>query len=150
MFCAQCGTENNNANQFCSHCGEVQRATTVGDVVAKCANCGYVGGPQKARGLLPVILVWLVAPFAFFVPVIYFVTTHKYKCAKCASTFIGLRNHDGVFVAQHGNSRIANFFIVLLIIAVCGIFLSVLFAGLNNQQQRDDVLKKERVITNVK
>lgn len=143
MFCHNCGTKIEDGAKFCHGCGN-QPATTsatttttdnitpnptiatnaeTSKVIIKCGNCAYMGEGEKARSIIGQILAWLCVFFAPIITIIYFVATHKYKCPKCKSTFVGVRNKEGVFVSPAGGGK------RVVIILVC-ILIGVAFIGL--------------------
>ncbi len=103
----------------------------------KCGNCGYVGEGQLARRLVSQILAWCCVFFAPLITIIYYLGTHKYKCPKCSSTFVGVKNVEGAFVGQRSGSRTATIVLVIIVgIAIIGILSSVVLASLNAARQK--------------
>ena len=150
MFCENCGTKIEEGAQFCQNCG---KSTSVGAKSAvasidpknvklelgatiKCGNCEYIGSPEKARSPFFVVLAWICVVFAPLITIIYFVATHKYRCPKCKSTFLGLKNKEGAFVAQRGSNALGIFLIILVGIAIIGILSSVVLASLNSAREK--------------
>jgi hypothetical protein len=147
MFCTNCGAKNEEGTKFCQNCGEsttgVSKVTTatatapnlnIGAVV-KCGNCGYVGAPENGRSTVGVILAWLCVFFTPFITLIYFAVTHKYKCPKCKSTFLGIKNKEGVFKEQK-RSGVFIALTVLVVIAVVGILAGIVLASLNSAREQ--------------
>ncbi len=99
----------------------------------KCGNCDYIGPGEKNRSLLAVILAWLCLPVAPIVTLIYFIATHTWRCPKCKSTFLGVKNKYGVYAGQMGGGArwVLIFVFVLITIALVGILSSVVLASLN-------------------
>jgi|GEM_PF-6910034 len=154
MFCKKCGKEIKSGAKFCSICGvEVENATPVSSAtdlappfavtadpkpVVKCGNCGYVGVGESARKIVITVMAWLVVLVAPLITILYFVGTHKYRCPKCRSTFLGIQNKDGMFVGQRGGAGrvVYAIFLVLFGIAVMGILSSVILATLNSAREK--------------
>ena len=159
MFCSNCGNKLVMGTKFCGSCGknviseksneqqpqlsgqeeslkEKQHIVDANNskAVIKCGNCGFVGQGEPARRLVYKILAWSVVWFAPLLTLLYFLATHKYRCPKCKSTFLGVKNKEGIFVGQRGGgSRWAIIVIVLLVgIAVIGILASIVLASLNS------------------
>ena len=112
MHCTNCGTEVTDRATFCRSCGApIGAATTQVATIAavpphisasykskpiiKCGNCGHVGEGERARRLVFTVLAWLCVVFAPLITIIYFVGTYKYRCPKCKSTFLGIKNNEG-------------------------------------------------------
>lgn len=146
MFCEHCGTKMEEGAQFCPSCGKstsespkaVAAVAASGDsslAIIKCGNCHYEGPAEKARNVASMILAWLCIFFAPIITLIYFAVTHKYRCPKCKSTFLGVKNKEGNFVAQ-GKSPVMIFVWVLVGIAIIGILASVVLASLNTAREK--------------
>jgi type II secretory pathway pseudopilin PulG len=99
----------------------------------KCGNCGYIGPGEKNRSLFAVILAWICIIIAPIITLIYFVATHTWKCPKCKSTFVGVKNKKGIYAGQlDGGVRwVLIILFVIIGIAVFGILSSVVLASLN-------------------
>lgn len=150
MYCENCGTKIEEGAQFCQNCGKPTSAETKSSVInngiensklessatIKCGSCGYVGAPEKARNPFFVVLAWLCVVFAPLITIIYFVATHKYRCPKCKSTFLGIKNKEGAFVGQRGNNALGIFLVILVAIAIIGILSSVVLASLNAAREK--------------
>lgn len=149
MHCKHCGNKMNEGARFCTSCGKESAATTQGEntvaaassseaeAIIKCGNCGFIGPGEHARNLFFTILAWLCVVFAPLITIIYFVATSKYRCPKCKSTFLGVKNKDGVFVGRNGGSRIAVIVIAIILgIAILGILSSVVLASLNSARMK--------------
>ncbi len=153
MFCEHCGNKIDENAQFCQSCGKKTLGTakavsptvapsnpTEGksEAIIKCGNCDYVGHGEPARTMGGMILAWLCVFFAPLITIIYFVVTHKYKCPKCKSTFLGVKNKEGVFTGQRGGAKspIMIFVWVLVGIAIIGILLSIVLASLNTAREK--------------
>lgn len=101
----------------------------------KCGNCGYEGPGEKARSKLGIILAWIGFFISWFITAAYFLFTHAYRCPKCKSTFVGVKNKKGELVSQQRNIVVVIIVLILtlfLSIAVIGIFSSVVLASLNS------------------
>lgn len=157
MFCKNCGNKIEENSKFCGGCGkkttievnsvleknkdnesndfiEVEKEATI-----KCGNCEYIGNGQKARSTWAIVLAWLCVVFAPMVTIIYYLATSKYKCPKCKSTFLGIKNEEGKFVGQRGSagSRIALIIVCIFVgIAIIGILASVVLASLNSARSK--------------
>lgn len=158
MTCKNCGNELPEGAKFCNKCGTEAKTHThegataaaiavpldsapiveKGEAIVKCGNCNYIGPGEKNRSLAATILAWLCVCFAPMITIIYFLATHKYRCPKCKSTFLGIKNKDGVFAGQRGGAaRGVMIIIVLLVgIAIIGILSSVVLASLNTARQK--------------
>jgi predicted RNA-binding Zn-ribbon protein involved in translation (DUF1610 family) len=156
MHCTNCGAQLNQGAQFCKSCGKPVvsapyagvAATTVvapsvpiahtSGVIIKCGNCGYIGEGEKARKLVFTILAWMCVVFAPLITALYFVGTHKYRCPKCKSTFIGIRNKEGVFTGQRGGaSKVVTAILLILVgLAITGILASIVLVSLNDARQK--------------
>jgi len=156
MFCSNCGNKLLEGAKFCGGCGksmasketdkqqaelnspkEISKESTYqsnSKAIIKCGNCGFVGQGEPARRLVFKILAWSVVWFAPLLTLLYFLATHKYRCPKCKSTFLGVKNDQGVFIGQKGGgSRWAIIIVVLIVgIAVIGILASIVLASLNS------------------
>lgn len=161
MFCENCGTKIEGKAEFCHNCGRPTSGTTQPvsatdktsnhteiklEKIIKCGNCDYVGPGEPARSMWAKILAWLCVFFAPIVTIIYFVATHKYRCPKCKSTFLGIKNKDGAFVGQKGGAKSPVMILiwVLVGIAIIGILSSVVLASLNTAREK---AKKAQGIT---
>lgn len=152
MFCTTCGTELKQGAKFCSKCGnaiglptEAELPNTTQKVsveqdsqgIIKCGNCDYMGPGEPARSWLGVVLAWLCVIFAPLITIIYFLATSKYRCPKCKSTFIGVKNKDGVFSGQKGGNRVVLWIVgILLGIAVLGIMASIVLVSLSSAREK--------------
>lgn len=153
MFCAKCGTQSNQDAKFCGKCGDAIAApektalsNTEKEVlvkedsrgIIKCGNCDYVGSGESARSWLGVILAWLCVVFAPLITIIYFVATSKYRCPKCKSTFVGVKNKEGVFAGQRSGAKspVMIFVWILLAIAVIGILASIVLVSLSSAREK--------------
>jgi len=138
MFCEKCGNKLPSDAEFCNKCGtkvevgsskknlktamdDVSEDKTPieygGNAVIKCGNCGYIGQGEKARTIIGQILAWLCIFIAWPITLIYFLATHKYRCPKCKSTFLGVKDEKGVFVGQKGGHN-GLFIVIIVIIAI--------------------------------
>ena len=140
MYCTACGVKNGEGVKFCTKCGnnltdEAKPNESTPGVVIKCGSCNYVGSPQYARSTVGIILAWLCIFFAPLITLLYFAFTHKYRCPKCKSTFLGIKNKDGVFVAG-GRSFAMSILLILVGIAIIGILASIVLVSLNSARQK--------------
>lgn len=152
MYCSNCGTKIKENAQFCQNCGrataEVTQSTsattassnhaeTKSKSIIKCGNCDHVGFGEPARTIGGKILAWLCVLVAPLITIIYFVATHKYRCPKCKSTFLGVKNEDGVFTGQRGGGKGLMIIVwIFLGIAVIGILASIVLASLNTAREK--------------
>lgn len=157
MNCKHCDNKLANDAKFCNKCGSKVRVNiqdghasvavdstdsplieSNGVAIIKCGNCGYIGPGEKNRSLVAKILAWICVAFAPMITILYFVATHKYRCPKCKSTFLGIKNKYGVFVGQRGGATQWIFIIIILLvgIAIIGILSSVILASLNSARQK--------------
>lgn len=148
MFCNKCGSKLSSDAKFCQSCGQVsipqptqqtpvpQPFQTTGTAI-KCANCGYIGVGEKARSPVAVFFAWLSVIVVPLITIIYFLATHKWRCPKCKSTFVGVKNKDGVYVSQSGGGHAVIIIISIFVgIAVIGILASVVLASLSGARER--------------
>src|SRR3989344_4228961 len=149
MHCRHCGNKVSDDAKFCTSCGKevqsvssdktsaVATATASGSgTTIKCGNCGYEGPGEKARNVVFVILAWLCVLFAPLITIIYFLATAKWRCPKCQSTFLGVKNKEGKFAGQRSSNGVAIIVIVIVAIAVIGILSSVVLASLNSARMK--------------
>lgn len=113
----------------------------------KCGNCAYIGPGEKNRSLIAVILAWICIVIAPIITLIYFVATHTWKCPKCKSTFVGVKNKSGVYAGQLGGGVrwILIILLVIIGIAIFGILSSIILASLNTARTKgqDAMIKGE-------
>lgn len=148
MYCKHCGNKVKEGAKFCTSCGKgihsnsdrdntvpaaphIQASASEGAII-KCGNCGYEGSGEKARNVFFVILAWLCVVFAPLITIIYFVATAKWRCPKCKSTFLGVKNKEGKFNGQRSSNATVIIVAVLAGIAVIGILSSIVLASLNS------------------
>ncbi len=165
QYCHKCGAKLPPDAKFCEECGTkiegtdrskqsslVDVPTTTpdlntssapttdvdGGVTIKCGNCGYVGSPEPGRKLYATVLAWLCVVFFWPLTLIYYVSTSKYRCPKCHSTFIGVkRRDDSTFVSQTESRKPLRIFLyVILGIAVVGILAAIILASLNTAREK--------------
>lgn len=141
-FCNKCGSEvktnsfeNNGANN--STATDSTPVENTGAII-KCGNCGYIGVGENNRSLWAKILAWVCVVFTPLITILYFVATHKYRCPKCKSTFLGIKNKEGVFSGQRGGANRWVFIIIIILvgIAIIGILASVVLASLNSARSK--------------
>lgn len=152
MFCRNCGSNLSDDTKFCGKCGNpvtgqvrtgITSATTTIPTeqdtqgIIKCGSCDYVGSGEPARSWLGVVLAWLCVIFAPLITIIYFLATSKYRCPKCKSTFVGIKNKEGVFSGQKGGSRILLWIVGILVgVAVLGIMASIVLVSLSGAREK--------------
>jgi Zn finger protein HypA/HybF involved in hydrogenase expression len=105
----------------------------------KCGNCAYIGPGEPARRFFSMILAWLCVLFFWPITLIYFISTHKWRCPECKSTFLGVKNSQGIFVSQgrgSGASFLMILFTILIVIAIIGILSSIAIVYLNDARQK--------------
>jgi uncharacterized membrane protein YvbJ len=140
MFCKNCGKENKEDSKFCHNCGDtistsvnMPSETDIENKIIKCTNCNYIGHGEKARSDSAIFLAWVCIFFTPLITLLYFSLTHKWRCPKCKSTLLSIKNQDGFFVSPSKNLRILSIILlVFVIIAIIGIISSVFLASLNN------------------
>lgn len=142
MNCEKCGNPLFLNAKFCGKCGESVKSSSNESVVEgkkktiiKCGNCGYVGEAESNRSLWAQILAWLCLFGFSIITILYFVTTKKYRCPKCKSTFIGIKDKNGNFADQK-TSVLKVIVFLFLGIALTGILSSVILASLNTARQK--------------
>jgi len=134
-FCTSCGKEvqSNSPNKTST----AATATTRGSAATiKCGNCGYEGPGERARNVVFVVLAWLCVLFAPLITIIYFLATAKWRCPKCQSTFLGVKNKEGTLVGQRGGNGAVIIVIIIVAIAIIGILSSVVLASLNSARMK--------------
>lgn len=163
MTCSKCGAQLSPGAKWCASCGTpvAQQSSTTTEPVKeaqsslgvasaavsaessklatiKCGNCGYVGPGEKNRSLIAKILAWLCVVFAPLITILYFVATRPWRCPKCKSTFVGIRNKEGTFVGQEQGAWrwVLIILISLVAIAVIGILASVVLVSLNSARTK--------------
>ncbi len=141
MNCEKCSNPLSLNSKFCGKCGEPTKEVHVGDTdikkkpTIKCGNCGYIGEAESNRSILAQVLAWLcLFPF-WIITLLYFVTTKKYKCTKCKSTFIGIKDKEGNFFDQK-SSALKVIVYLIFGIALVGIISSVILASLTTARQK--------------
>lgn len=152
MYCSNCGNTLGEKTKFCNSCGN--SVTPTGHItkteqeqfsgtentkdVIKCGNCGYIGQGKPARRTSSKILAWFCVWFAPLITIIYYLATRKYKCPKCNSTFIGIKNKEGIFTDQNkGSFRVAKIILwIFLGIIITSIFATIIMAGLNSAREK--------------
>jgi len=118
----------------------------------KCGNCNYIGPGEKNRSLIAVILAWICIIIAPIITLIYFTATHTWKCPKCQSTFVGVKNKKGIYTGQLGGG-LRIFLIILFVligIAILGIFSSVVLASLNSARTRSSDATVKSAMSNLR
>lgn len=146
MFCEHCGIKIEEGAQFCQSCGKSTADTShavatnpagatasTSEAIIKCGSCDYIGPGEKARSIAGQILAWLCFPW---ITLIYYGITHKYRCPKCKSTFLGIKNKDGVFVNDKKGGPLMILVYVMVGIFILGILSSVILASLNSAREK--------------
>jgi Zn finger protein HypA/HybF involved in hydrogenase expression len=64
----------------------------------RCKSCGYEGRSEFARSIPLQVIAWICLFVFLPFTIIYFLTTKKYRCPKCKSTFLSIKNKEGEFV----------------------------------------------------
>lgn len=164
MYCHKCGVAIPDGANFCEGCGNKVEAGTKSpsqgkaetsptpssnstapivtegrsEAIIKCGNCGYIGPGELARSTWATVLAWICVVFAPVITILYFVVTHKYRCPKCHSTFLGVKNKEGEFTkGQSGAARAATILIAIFVgIAIIGILSAVVLASLNTARSK--------------
>ncbi len=142
MNCEKCGNPLSLNAKFCGKCGEPVKdlpSEIVGEgkkkPIIKCGNCGYVGEAESNRSLWARILAWICLFGFWIITILYFVITKKYRCPKCKSTFVGIKDKNGNFVDQKTNvlKVVVSIFLGIFLI---GILSSIILASLNSARQK--------------
>lgn len=146
MFCAKCGKEIKDGINFCSSCGTKLNSTTAENTQVnleknkskdiKCGNCEYIGPGESARKIAAIILAWLCVFFAPIITILYFAITNKYRCPKCHSNFIGMKNKEGIYVSQKKGNILLIVVMILVAIAVVGLLSTLAVVALNNARMK--------------
>lgn len=150
MYCTKCGTELSQTAKFCNKCGNSTDLPSEGalpnasqqtppeqsSATIKCGNCEYMGLGEPARSWLGVILAWLCVIFAPLITIIYFLATSKYRCPKCKSTFVGVKNKEGVFSGRGGNRVLLWVLGIFFGIALLGIMASIVLVSLSSAREK--------------
>lgn len=136
--CIKCSNELPEHINFCGKCGQETPIEEKPIAIIKCGNCEYIGQGELARSTGAIILAWLGILLSPLITIIYFVATHKYKCPKCKSTFLGIKNKEGVYMGQRGGAgRTVTILICVIVgIAIIGILASVVLASLNSARSK--------------
>lgn len=154
MFCTKCGTEQGNESAYCHNCGNKLVADKENNnpenkdngkkskAIIKCGNCSYIGKGESARSAIGWILALLCIFICWPITVIYFFATSKYKCPKCNSTFLGVKNKQGVFTQQKTWGVLGVVLIVLVSIAVIGLLSTLAVVSLNNARLKSRDAKR--------
>ncbi len=155
MFCAHCGIKMKEGEQFCPNCGKSTSENpnpVVGQnsslAIVRCGNCQYEGPGEKARSTSSIIIAWLCIFFAPIITLIYFAVTHKYRCPKCKSKFLGIKNKEGKFVAYNRNPLMILVW-VLVGVAIIGIMSSVILASLNTAREKGKQAQEQSAGLNI-
>lgn len=160
MFCINCGTKKSANSIFCHNCGnkliqtetkkskdikeetkelnnsnssEINNVESAGNskAIIKCGNCDYIGTGKLGRSIWGQILAWICIIFLWPITLIYYLATSKYRCPKCNSNFLGVKNKHGVF-AQHKKSGVLAVILVIFIIMLIGLLSTLAVIALNN------------------
>lgn len=164
MYCTKCGAKLNDNAKFCSSCGGgigaiaipyennqyIAQEKNKAKAIIKCGNCEYVGSGEFARRTISEVLAFLCIFFAPIITILYFFGTYKYRCPKCKSTFLGVKNKKGVFAGQKGGAghAVLIFIYILVGIAIIGFIASILVVSLNNAREKANQAK-ENAVNNV-
>lgn len=153
-YCKQCGNKLETESKFCGKCGTKAVGSMPETILAskapeapkmnlkkgadmKCGNCDYIGPGEPARSMIHKILAWICVLFAPIITLLYFSATYKYRCPKCKSKFLGVKNKDGIFGPQNGGSSRAVMMLLYAIIGIAsvGIVASVMLALLSSDSK---------------
>jgi len=158
MFCKKCGNELVNKVKFCNKCGakvevnqllaespnkkiemetnSVSEDLSLGDKdepIIKCGSCGNISHAESARNIFFTILAILCIFGAPLITLLYFFGTNKYRCPKCKSTFLGVKNKEGVFVGQKGMSRGWSIFLFTILgIAIVAVLSAIVLVNVTS------------------
>jgi RNA polymerase subunit RPABC4/transcription elongation factor Spt4 len=147
MFCKNCGTKLGESVQFCQSCGkstshsggeDIKNVSTQSFDIIKCGSCNHIGQGEPNRRLISKILAWMCVIFAPLITIIYFVATPKYRCPKCKSTFLGVKNKDGVFVNEKtGAVKVLLIIVYIFVgIAVIGLLSTIIAAPIQKAREK--------------
>jgi len=151
MYCENCGTKLENDTKYCHNCGESvlkdvattssisTSSSTKNDKIKatiKCDNCDYVGRPELGRTKAGVILAWLCIFITPLITITYFIVTHKYKCPKCKSSLLNIKNKEGVWQKAYVNNTLVTVLKVIVAIAVVGIISSIILVSLHDAREK--------------
>lgn len=169
MYCNNCGSIQPEDSKFCHNCGkEIEQDNKSSDningmkvenknysdnteniknnkeykSIIKCGNCGYTGKGESGRNSFSIILAWVCILFCWPITVIYYLATNKYKCPKCHSTFLGIKNKQGVFTQQKKWGALGIILIVIIVIAVIGLLSTLAVVSLNNAREKSRDAKR--------
>ncbi len=144
MNCKQCDNKLVDNAKFCNKCGKSVETEKLQDnteiekskvTIIKCGNCNYIGEAESNRSLWAKILAWLCVFFAPIITILYFAFTKKYRCPKCKSTFVGVKDIKGNFVDQ--KTKVLKIVLIIFVsIFVIGIMSSVILASLNSAREK--------------
>ncbi len=103
----------------------------------RCGNCHYVGQGRKGRSVWAQVVVWIVFFFFWPVTLVYYLVTHSYYCPSCNSSFVGLKNKQGVYTAPStGASGALILVLVVVVFLVITILASVVLASLGKAREK--------------
>jgi len=105
------------------------------DGVIRCGNCNYNGMGESARSVWAQVLAWLAFFIFWPITLAYYLLTHRYRCPKCKSTFVGMRDKSGNYSAPNGGAGAVVVILVIIFIAVIGILSAVVLASLNDARE---------------
>jgi hypothetical protein len=107
------------------------------DGTIRCGNCDYSGMGESGRSAWAQILAWMAFLLFWPITLVYYLVTHRYRCPKCKSTFIGVRNKHGQYSAPSaGVNGVVIVALVIVFIAVIGILAAVVLGSLNEAQDK--------------
>jgi hypothetical protein len=121
------------------------------DGAIRCGNCNYNGVGESGRSVWAQILAWLALIVFWPITLIYFLATHRYRCPSCKSTFIGLRDKNGVYTtpSRRGGVVVIILILILVIVSVC-ILAAVVLASLNDaRDSANRVVDQQTSVVNV-
>lgn len=105
--------------------------------VIRCQNCKYEGLAEFARQPFFELLAWLGVLLTPLITVIYYLATHKWRCPKCKSILVEIKNKNGVFISPKSHRRAKNFIFYFIGAMIIMVLLSVLLASLNTSRPSD-------------
>ncbi len=142
MNCSNCKNPLPSEASFCVKCGESVKGLPSENLikknnmpVMKCGSCDYVGEAESNRSLWAQILAWICLLGFWIITIIYFATTRKYRCPKCKSTFIGIKDTEGKFADQKSSALKIILFAVLGI-SLIAILSTIILASLGAARQK--------------
>ena len=152
MNCTKCGGGLNEA-KICLKCGNKEAEAPGANLTSgpaspvngklpaeiRCGSCGYIGLGQNSRTVVAQVFAWLGLLITPFITIIYYLATSKYQCPKCKSTFLGIKNKEGMFVGQSKSAAAVVITIGVCLLAgmaIIGVLSGIVLTSLNSARGR--------------